>query len=121
MIPLSIACLKEKTGPPISRTVVKPLAEYVKKEAGEGIILAYSDFFEPSMVYYTGRTVERVGSLAALDAKFGSGGRVFLFVRESTWGRIKPAMESPGYVIRKRKGFSEVKGPMTLLVVSNRK
>jgi hypothetical protein len=94
------------------RTVI-PLAREVGTLArNDEKIFAY-DFFEPGLVFYSRRQVEKIDSIAEIDR----GNRFFLFIRKKDFMKID--ISPPLYLIAEKKGINEVKGDLHLMVFSN--
>ena len=99
----------------------KSLSAVVASQAGsDDNILAYG-FIEPSIVFYTRRFVTKVDSLDELNEYLDSEAKVFVFIEELPFHKVREKLKGNVYILCKRKGFSEVRSKfMSFLVISNR-
>lgn len=97
------------------RTVI-PLAKEVGVLSGERDKIYAYGFFEPGLVYYSGRRVEKIDSFDPINKDRDD--RFFLFIRKKDFKREK--ITSPLYHIAEKNGINEVKGNLHLMVLSNK-
>ena len=103
-----------------SQRVIKPLAEAVTRQIGEGDDILAFRFFEPGMVFYTKHFINRTDSISKLNDFVCSEKRVFVFISEKDYIEVKNEIKCPIYMLYRKEGFSEDKGIMTLFLISNR-
>jgi 4-amino-4-deoxy-L-arabinose transferase-like glycosyltransferase len=96
------------------RTVI-PLASEVGHLAQDQEKVFAFDFFEPGLVFYSGRQVEKIDSVEQINGN--SENRFFLFIRKKDFEKIN--IPSPLYLISEKNGINEVKGDLHLMVFSN--
>ena len=108
-----------KTVPEVnSLRVIAPLAKLVKERASPSDAVICFRYFEPSMVFYSQHYVERVESLSKLEEISKDKERIFCFIREKDYLKIKDRTDL--IPLDKKKGFSENKGEMTLFLIGVR-
>jgi 4-amino-4-deoxy-L-arabinose transferase-like glycosyltransferase len=97
------------------RTVIPLAKEVGVLTRGREKVFAY-DFFEPGLVFYSRRQVEKIDTISEIDR--GRADRFFLFIRKKDFEdeEISP----PLYLIAEKNGINEVKGDLHLMVFSNR-
>jgi len=106
-----------KTVPEVnSLRVIAPLAKLVKERASPSDAVICFRYFEPSMVFYSQHYVERVESLSGLEEISKNKKRIFCFIREKDYLKIKDRTNL--IPLTKKKGFSENKGEMTLFLLT---
>ena len=96
------------------RTVI-PLAKKVGTLAqGREKVFAY-DFFEPGLVFYSRRQVEKIDSFDSVNKERDN--RFFLFIRKRDFEKME--ISHTMYLIAEKDGINEVKGDLHLMVFSN--
>jgi 4-amino-4-deoxy-L-arabinose transferase-like glycosyltransferase len=96
------------------RTVI-PLASEVGRLAQDKEKVFAFEFFEPGLVFYSGRRVEKIDSIEQIGENGEN--RFFLFIRKKDFDKLNNP--SPLYLISEKNGINEVKGDLHLMLFSN--
>jgi 4-amino-4-deoxy-L-arabinose transferase-like glycosyltransferase len=96
----------------------RPLGETLRDDAGnEDLYVASWDYFQPSLVYYTGRKIHKLFSeeevLVALDYPVTS----YIYMPARAWERIRPRVKEPYRELTRRRDLYR---NIDVVVVCNR-
>jgi 4-amino-4-deoxy-L-arabinose transferase-like glycosyltransferase len=89
-------------------------ADHLRREVR---VLAH-DWFQPSIVFYTRREVERIEKVPELSWILRQSPTVYLYIPENTWRNIYPQMPTETSVLARRRDLYT--GKMILLVTNDR-